>query len=289
MTDPRVEQIAAEYRSGNMDRRIFVERLIAVLGSYPLAQHFLETSGWAMSLLSPQESPAAGVESAAVKYPAEGATLQGYLSRPKTGGPFPGVLLIHENRGLNEHIRDVARRIAAQGFVVLAVDQLSRKGGTASFATPAEAAAALQAFADDPVRMDLDAAYEYLDSHAAVRRYRIAVWGFCWGGQRSFLYATANAALKAAVVFYGSPPPEEKLADIQCPVLGNYGETDTRITSTVPTVESAMKKLGKSYDAKVYPGAPHAFFNDTRRERYNEAAAKDAWARSIAFLKKSLG
>ena len=289
MTDSRLEKIAAEYRSGNMDRRIFLERLIAILGSYPLAHHFLETSGWAMSLLSPRESQAAGVDSIAIKYPGEGATLQGYLSRPKTGGPFPGVLLIHENRGLNEHIRDVARRIAAQGFVALAVDQLSRRGGTTSFATPEEATAAFQTLTDDQVLNDMDAAYEYLDSHAAVRRYRIAVWGFCWGGQRSFLYAAANAALKAAVVFYGSPPPEEKLADIQCPVLGNYGDTDTRITSTVPTVEAAMKKLGKSYDAKVYPGAPHAFFNDTNRERYNEAAAKDAWARSIAFLKKNLG
>ena len=289
MTDPRLEQIAAEYRAGNMDRRVFLERLIAVLGSYPLAHHFLETSGWALSLLSPQESLAAGVGSTAVKYPGEGATLQAYLSRPKAGGPFPGVLLIHENRGLNEHIRDVARRIAAQGFVVLAVDHLSRKGGTASFATPDEATASFQTLTDDQVLNDMDAAFEYLYSHAAARRDRIAVWGFCWGGQRSFLYATDNAALKAAVVFYGSPPPEEKLADIQCPVLGNYGETDTRITSTVPTVEATMKRLGKSYEAKVYPGAPHAFFNDTNRERYNEAAAKDAWARSIAFLKKNLG
>lgn len=289
MTDPRLEQIAAEYRSGKMDRRIFFERLIAVLGSYPLAHDFLETSGWARSLLSPQESQAAGVDSTPIKYPAEGATLQGHLSRPKTGGPFPGVLLIHDNRGLNEHIRDVARRIAAQGFAALAVDQLSRQGGAVSFTTPEEAAAAFPTLADAPVRMDVDAAYDYLTLRPAVRRDRIAVWGFCWGGRQAFLYATANAALKAAVVFYGSPPPEEKLADIQCPVLGNYGETDARITSTVPAVEAAMKKLGKSYDAKVYPGASRGFFNDANRARYHEAAAKDAWARTIAFLKKNLG
>ena len=289
MTDPRLEQIAAEYRSGKIHRRIFLERMIAVLGSYPLAHHFLETSGWAMSLLSPQESQAAGVDSTAVTYPGEGATLQGYLSRPQTGGPFPGVLLIHENRGLNEHIREVARRIAAQGFGVLAVDQLSRKGGTASFATPQDATAAFQTLPDDQVIEDMGAAYLYVTSHAAVRQARIGVIGFCWGGQRAFLYATANPNLEAAVVFYGSPPPEEKLADIQCPVLGNYGETDTRITSTVPTVEAVMKEMGKSYDAKVYPGAAHAFFNDTNRERYNEAAAKDAWVRTITFLKKNLG
>ena len=287
--DPRLEQLAGEYRSGKIHRRIFLERMIAVLGSCSLAQHFLETCGWALSLLSPQESQAAGVHSTAVTYPGEGATLQGYLSRPPTGGPFPGVLLIHENRGLNEHIRNVARRIAAQGFGVLAVDQLSRQGGTAAFATPEDATATFQALADDQVVEDMDAAYRYLTSHAAVQRDWIAVWGFCWGGQRAFLYATANPNLEAAVVFYGSPPPQEKLADIQCPILGNYGETDTRITSTVPTVEAAMKELGKSYDAKVYPGAAHAFFNDTNPQRYNEAAAKDAWARSIAFLKKNLG
>ena len=286
---PRLEQRAGEYRSGTISRRIFLERLIAVLGSCSLAQHFLETSGWALSLLSPQESQAAGVHSTAVVYPGEGATLQGYWSRPQTGGPFPGVLLIHENRGLNEHIRDVARRIGAQGYGVLAVDQLSRKGGTAAFATPQDATAAFQTLTDDQVIGDMGAAYLYVTSHAAVRQARIGVMGFCWGGQRAFLYATANPNLSAAVVFYATPPPEEKLADIQCPVLGNYGETDTRITSTVPTVEAAMKEMGKSYDAKVYPGAAHAFFNDTNRERYNEEPAQDAWARSISFLKKNLG
>src|SRR3990167_4063565 len=165
--DPRLEQIAAEYRSGKIDRRIFLERMIAVMGSYPLVHHFLETSGWSTSLLSPQESAAAGVESTAVKYPGEGATLEGYLSRPKGGGPHPAVLLIHENRGLNEHIRDVARRLAAQGYVVLAVDQLSRKGGTASFANPDAARDAFGTLNDDQVVQDMYAAYKYLQSNQA--------------------------------------------------------------------------------------------------------------------------
>lgn len=283
-----MEPIAAEYRSGRITRRIFIERMIAALGSYPLVHHFLETSGWAMSLLSPQESQAAGVESTMVKYPGEGATLQGYLSRPRDGGAFPAVILIHENRGLNEHIRDVARRIASQSFVVLAVDQLSRKGGTASFATPDDAREAFQTLSDDRVVSDLDAAYQYLNSHPAVPKDCIAAWGFCWGGARSFLYATANPQLKAAVVFYGTTPPEDKLAQIQCPVLANYGETDTRITSHVPETEVAMKRLGKSFDPKIYPGVSYAFFNDTGTN-YNEAAARDAWTRSMVFLQKSLG
>ncbi len=286
--DTKIETIVNDYRSRRIDRRGFMERLIAVVGSYPVAHHLLETSGLAMSLLSPAESETADVESTTVKYPGEGATLEGYLSRPKGAGPFPAVILIHENRGLNEHIRDVARRVASQGFVVLGVDQLSRKGGTASFESPDKAREAIQILTDDQVIGDLDAAHNYLQSHATVRKGQIAVMGFCWGGQRSFLYSTANPNLKAAVVFYGSTPAEERLQKIQCPVLANYGETDQRITSQVPATEAAMKKFGKSFDPKIYPGAAHAFFNDTGAN-YNEAAAKDAWTRTIQFLKKSVG
>jgi carboxymethylenebutenolidase len=285
--DAQLEAIAAEYRSGKINRRVFFERLIAVLGSYRLAHHLVETRGWALSLLSQAESASVGVESAAVKYPGEGATLEGYLSRPADGGPFPGVLVIHENRGLNDHIRDVARRVAAQGYVAVAPDQLSRKGGTASFATPGEATQAIGTLTDDDIVKDLDAAYEYLESHAAVRKGRIGAVGFCWGGQRTFLYATANPNLKAAVVFYGTTPPEDKLKKIQCPVLANYGETDQRITSKVPETAELMKNYSKSYDPKIYPGAAHAFFNDTGAN-YNEAAAQDAWARTLDFLKKNL-
>ncbi|MBI4460586.1 MAG: dienelactone hydrolase family protein [Acidobacteria bacterium] len=285
--DRRLTELAEEYRSGEIDRRVFLERLIVVLGSYPLAHHWLETSGWAMSLLSQAESANMNVDAAMVKYPGEGATLEGYFTHPKGSGPFPAVILIHENRGLNEHTRDVARRLAAEGFATLAVDQLSRQGGTASFATPDDANAAFRNVTDDQVVKDLDAAYDYLQSQPVVRRDRIGVMGFCWGGQRSFLYATHNANLRAAVVFYGSAPPEERMRDITAPILGNYGETDERITSQVPAVAEKLKQLGKSYDYKIYPGAPHAFFNDTG-DRYNEAAAKDAWPRTLQFLKQHL-
>jgi carboxymethylenebutenolidase len=276
-----------------------MERLITVFGSYLLAHHFLETSGWAESLVSPQESQARNdpaeavsfrVESTDVTFPGEGATLRGYLSRPQQredGGPFPGVLLIHENRGLNDHIRDVARRLAAEGFVVLAVDQLSRQGGTGSFPSPDDAGAAFRTLKDEQVVQDLDAAYQYLNSHALAQADHVGVMGFCWGGQRAFLYATANPGLKATVVFYGSPPPEDKLASIESPVLGIYGENDSRVTSTVAATDAAMKHLGKSYEAKVYPGAEHAFFNETG-PRYNESAAQDAWTRALGFLKQNL-
>ncbi len=286
--DPRIEQIVQTYQSGKINRRVFFERLIVVVGAYPLAHHLLETSGMAMSVLSQVESEAASVESTAVKYPGEGVTLEGYLSRPRGTGPYPAVIVIHENRGLNDHIRDVARRLASQDYVALAVDLLSRQGGTGSMADPDAARAAFRSVSDDDVAQDLNSAYNYLQSQSLVRQGQTGVIGFCWGGQRSFLYATANPNLKAAVVFYGATPPEDAMAKIQCPVLANYGETDQRITSRVPETEKAMRRLGKSYDFKIYPGAGHAFFNDTG-VRYDEAAAADAWTRTLAFFKKNLG
>ncbi len=286
--DPRIESIVQSYQERKINRRLFFERLIAVVGAYPLAHHLLETSGMAMSVLSQAESEALNVESTAVKYPGEGVTLEGYLSRPRETGTYPAVIVIHENRGLNDHIRDVARRVASEGYVALAVDMLSRQGGTASMADPDAARAAFRNVTNDDMVRDLNSAYDYLQSHAMVRQGQTGVIGFCWGGQRSFLYATANPNLKAAVVFYGATPPEDAMAKIQCPVLANYGETDQRITSRVPETEAAMRRLGKSYDFKIYPGAGHAFFNDTS-DRYDESAAEDAWNRTLAFFKNNLG
>ena len=222
--DTRIESIVTEYRSGAINRRVFFERLIAVVGTYKLAHHLLEQTGLAMALLSPAESDNANVDSTAVKFPGDGATLEGYLSRPKGNGPFPGIILIHENRGLNDHIRDVARRLAGQGYATLAPDLLSRLGGTASFATPDDAVKAFQNVKDDDVVRDLNSAYEYLNKNLTVKKDTIAVMGFCWGGQRSFLYATANPKLKAAVVFYGTPPSDDKMAQIHCPALSNRYE-----------------------------------------------------------------
>jgi carboxymethylenebutenolidase len=294
MPDPRLTQLARfskEFRAGRISRRVFIERLIALLGSSALAQYYLESSGWAETLLSPQEpapepEPPA-VESSAVTIPGEGATLLGYFSRPQQGKPLPGLLLIHEDRGLNDHIRDVARRLAAEGYFVLAVDQLSRQGGAAAFLSPEETAAACGKVSDEDVIRDLEATASYLVSHPMVQPDRIGVMGFGWGGERAFLYATVNPTLKAAVVFYGGPPPEDSLSSIAAPVLGNYARNDAPVTSTVAATQAAMQRLGKSFDAKIYPAADQAFFNDTSPS-YDEAAAQDAWTRTLAFLKKHL-
>jgi carboxymethylenebutenolidase len=214
--------------------------------------------------------------------------LSGYLSKPKKKGRYPAIIVIHENRGLNDHTRDVARRFAAEGYVALAADALSRKGGTAAMDTPEKVRQAFASIPPSDVMKDLNAGLAFLNTHGGVKKGKLASIGFCWGGARSFLLAAESNELKAAVVFYGSAPNEETLAKIHAPVFGIYGEADTRITAAVPQVAETMKKHGKKFEYKIYPGAQHAFFNDTNPQRYNAEAANDAWVMTLAFLKRSL-
>lgn len=287
MTDG-MKTIIDEYRAGTLDRRAFFARLIALTGSMAAAHLLLETSGLASTLVSDIESQQKKVSSETVNYKSgDGANLSGYLSTPQGKAKSPAVLVIHENRGLNDHTRDVARRFAAAGFVALAPDILARKGGTASMTSSDQAREAIGAIPAEQAIGDLKSALQYLDAHKRVRRGQLGSVGFCWGGARSFTLATESERLRAAVVFYGSAPAPEKLPQVRCPVLGLYGETDERITSRVPEVAEALKKAGKRFEYKIYAGAGHAFFNDTG-ERYHAEAAKDAWQRTLAFLKANL-
>lgn len=295
------ESLISGYQSHALSRRELLTRLITVTGSMAATHLLLESSGLAQTV-SERESREAKVSSSEIQYASGDQQIGAYLSLPQdaavmmteakgvapTAPQFPAVIVIHENRGLNEHTRDVARRFAAEGFVALAPDLLSRKGGTASMKTPDEARAAITSLPAEDAIADLKAALSFLDAHAQVQNGKLSAVGFCWGGARSFTLATEDARLRAAVVFYGSTPPVESLAQIHCPVLGLYGETDERITSRVPETEAAMKAAGKSFEFKVYAGAGHAFFNDAG-ERYNEEAAKDAWARTLKFLRANLG
>ena len=283
-----VDSAVDAYRRGALDRRAFMARLIGLTGSMAAAHLLLESSGMAATLVSEIESKQAQVTSETVSYQsAGGVSVSGYLSTPAGKDRRSAVVVIHENRGLNDHTRDVARRFAAEGFVALAPDLLSRKGGTGSMESPDKAREALGTIPAEDSMTDLKAGLAYLDKHARVRGGRLGSVGFCWGGARSFTLAAESERLRAAVVFYGSAPPPEKLAQVRAPVLGLYGETDERITSRVPEVAEALKKAGKQFEYKIYTGAGHAFFNDTG-ERYNAEAAKDAWARTLAFLREHL-
>jgi carboxymethylenebutenolidase len=282
---PQIESALERYRSGELNRRDLITTLNRLLGGYAVTQLFLESSGIAPGLLSAQESAQRNVDSETVHYAGSTGQIEAYLSRPRGAGPHPAILVIHENRGLNDHTRDVARRFAAEGLVALAPDALSRKGTTSKMASVDDARNAIGTLTPTEIVDDLKSAWRYLEGHKQVDKRKISSVGFCWGGARSFTLATEIPALYRAIVFYGSPPPEERLASIQCPVLGLYGEKDARITSTVPATAAAMKRLGKRFDYKIYPGADHAFFNDTG-PRYQGEAAKDAWSRTLAFLRQ---
>jgi len=229
-----------------------------------------------------------GLTSEIVQFPGKAGNVNGYLSCPKNGSKLGAVIVIHENRGLVDHIQDVARRFAKDGFAALAVDLLSRSGGTGQYKTPEEAIAAIGKLGKDGVEDDLHSAVAYLKKLSFVNG-KIGVVGYCWGGGQSLNFATKCRDLNGAVIYYGrNPDPLDSVQNIPCPVLGNYGEDDPNIMPGVEPLKAALTKYGKSVDIKTYPGAKHAFNNNTNADRYHPEAAKDAWGRTVNFFKKNL-
>lgn len=229
-----------------------------------------------------------GLVSEMVGFPGKAGSVKAYLSCPKDGKNLGAVIVIHENRGLVDHIKDVARRFAKDGFAALAVDLLSRSGGSDQYKGGEEAIQAIGKVTQDSVVEDLSSAVAYVKKLQFVNG-RVGVVGYCWGGGQSLNFSTKCKELSAGVVYYGrNPNPLDLVQNIPCPVLGNYGEDDPNIMPGVEPLKEALKKYGKSFDIKVYPGAKHAFNNNTNAERYHPEAAKDAWARTVNFFKKNL-
>jgi carboxymethylenebutenolidase len=229
-----------------------------------------------------------GLTSEMVDYPGKAGSVKAYLSRPKGGAKLGAVIVIHENRGLVDHIKDVARRFAKDGFVALAPDLLSRLGGSDQYKGGQEAIDAIKNVTNDMVVEDLTGAVDYLKKLNYVNG-RVGVVGYCWGGGQSLNFATKCKDLNAAVVYYGrNPNPLDLVQNISCSLMGNYGEDDANIMPGVAPLQEALKKYGKNFDIKVFPGAKHAFNNNTNADRYHPDAAKDAWARTASFYKKNL-
>jgi carboxymethylenebutenolidase len=226
------------------------------------------------------------IEAGPAEFPGQGATLLGYLARPKGDGPFPVVLVCHENRGLTEHIRDVARRLAKAGYVALAVDLLSRQGGTEAVGS-GNVPGALGNTSPDQFVQDFLSGWQYLQSQPYAQAELVGMVGFCFGGGVTWLMATRMPELKAAVPFYGPHPAVADVPNINAAVLGIYGELDQRINQGIPAIEAAMQQNNKIYEKVIYPGADHAFHNDTG-SRYNADAAQDAWARTLEWFGKYL-
>jgi carboxymethylenebutenolidase len=286
----KLKELLREYEEGKISRRDFMRQAVITTGSLAAANSLIGG-------LLPRDSYAAQVApndrdvlTHNVTYEGKAGLVAGYLARPTKSGQYPGLLVIHENRGLDDHVRDVARRFAKAGYVALAPDFLSRQGGTMKANPKGEGLPNIRELApSQEVVEDAEAGIKYLRVLPDVRRDRMGVVGFCWGGGMAFITATQIPALRATVVYYGaSPSPLDLVKDIQGPVMAHYGEKDPNINKGIPDTEAAMKKYHKVYDYKIYPGAQHAFNNDSNPERYDARAAKEAWERTMEFFKKNL-
>jgi carboxymethylenebutenolidase len=211
----------------------------------------------------------------------------GYFARPaQASGPLPGLVVVHENRGLNPHIEDVARRAALEGFVALAPDFLSAAGGTP--ADPEKAREMIGALSPEEAVADARRAVAWLAEQDGVNG-KVGIVGFCWGGGIVGQVAVSEPELDAGVVFYGRTPPTESVPNIKAPLLLHYAGLDERINADVPAFREALDKAGLRYELHLYEGANHAFHNDTSAARYSAEAAKIAWSRTVEFLKRELG
>jgi carboxymethylenebutenolidase len=218
-----------------------------------------------------------------IRYLGETGDINAHQARPKGSGKHPGVVAIHEIWGLNPHIEDVTRRIAAEGFLTVAPDALTPLGGSPANAD--DARAMMQKLDSEKTIKNFVAAVKYLQTHPQSTG-EVGVTGFCWGGGLTNQVAV-NSDVKAAVPFYGMQPKPEDVHKIKASMLIHYAEDDERINAGIPVFEAELKKAGVDYSIYMYEGAKHAFFNDTS-PRYNEAASKLAWRRSIDFFKKKL-
>lgn len=227
-----------------------------------------------------------------VELDSDGRKLSCFVVYPEKSSNTQAVILLHENRGLNDWARSAADQLAARGFLVIAPDLLSDFEGkhrTSDHANSDDARTALYKLDPDQITRDLNAAFDYVKSLPSCTGV-VSVMGFCWGGSQSFRYASNNPNLKAALVFYGTAPTDEtSIARIQCPVYGFYGEDDQRVNATIEPTAALMAKTGKKYDAVIYKGAGHAFMrrgdDPAEPEKANVKARKMAWKRVTKILK----
>lgn len=278
----RLIDLYDEYTHRPLDRRVFLERLTALAGSTAAAQAFL-------AVIEPNYAQAAVVAADDARIGtaalAPSPELKGYLAYPKAKGPEIKdnlVIVIHENRGLNPHIEDVARSAALAGFHAFAPDFLTPYGGT-----PKDEDQARDMFAKIDMARVVRSASEVIASFKQ-KNVKVGAVGFCWGGGAVNLIATAAPGLDAGVSFYGVAPKLEDVPKIKASMMMHYASLDARVNATKEPYETALKAAGVAYQSFMYEGANHAFHNDTSPERYVEAAAKLAWQRSMDLFKQKL-
>ncbi|MGI6856697.1 dienelactone hydrolase family protein [Mesorhizobium sp. 1B3] len=276
-----------EYTHLTLDRRGFMEKLTKLAGSGAAAAAIvplLAANSARAAVVAEDDERVKGEE---VSYPGGAGEMKGYLVRPADAtGKLPGVIVIHENRGLNPHIRDVTRRIALEGFLALAPDFLAPYGGT-----PTDEDKARDMFSTlDPARTIADAvaSVAFLKSNEGGNG-KVGAVGFCWGGGMVNMLAVNDPDLDAAVAYYGAQPKDAAaIAKIKAPLLLHYAGRDERINAGIEAYKKELDVAGKEYQVFVYEDVQHAFNNDTSEARYNKEAADLAWGRTVAFLKEKL-
>jgi len=316
------DEFAEDYTEGRLSRREALKLITSVTGSLIAANSILAActprEETATSAATPTEEPtapptessaasptaeSAPTESSApftaygtvppddpaviageIQLPAADTNLMGYLARPSRETAAPLILVCHENRGLTPHIQDVTRRVAKAGYVGLAVDLLSRQGGTAAVGS-GNVPGALGNIDPDQFVEDFKSGWRYLQGQSFAQAEKVGMTGFCFGGGVTWRVATQMPELLAAVPFYGPAPEVSDVSNIRAAVLAIYGELDSRINSSIPTIEQAMQENNKIYEKIIYPNADHAFHNDTG-SRYDPQAAKDAWEHTLAWFEK---
>lgn len=310
--DEKISKFYNQYRHGNIGRRDFLWKLSLYAGGTAAAMALipvLEKSYLRASVLpgifpdpvqnrgkgftgNPSNPPGmvqddTGLVTGFINYPGATGDVRAYMARPKAERRYPAVIVIHENRGLQPHIMDVNRRMAREGFLSLAPDALSPLGGTPEDDDITKALQMNRELDYDHAVKNFVAAVKYLETHP-LSNGNVGCTGFCWGGAMTNQVAVNAPSLKAAVPYYGSVPPAERVPEIEAAIMAHYASDDARINDGIKGFEEALKKAGKEYRIHIYEGTQHAFNNDTNPDRYHPEAAKLAWERTVAFFKEKL-
>lgn len=284
--DQRIIRLYDEYTHAPLPRRVFLKRLATLTGSTAAATALLpllENNYAQASIVAPNDER---ISTGVVSYPTDNGDIAAFIAMPKAAGKYPAVLVIHENRGLNPHIRDIARRLAVDGFLAMAPDMLSSMGGTPE---DQDKAREMIGELNGPTTVrGLVAGADFLGDHAHSTG-KVGCVGFCWGGAMANWVAVHKPDLLAAVPFYGRQPSAEDAAMIKAKLQLHYAGMDDRVNAGIADYEAALKNAGVDYELHIYEGANHAFNNDTNEARYHPEAAKLAWGRTVDFLKANLG
>lgn len=282
--DQQIINLYDEYTHAPLSRDEFLRRLILLTGSTAAAMMILPKIE--VNAANARVTSDAELFTERITYPGINGKMEAYIARPKAEEKYPAVLVIHENRGLNAHIEDVSRRVAEAGFLAMAPNALSPLGGTP--ANEDEARAKFQELKPADSLQNFIKAFDYLKGRKDSNGHFGCV-GFCWGGAMANNLAVNVPELMAAVAFYGRQPEAVDVPRIKAALQLHYGALDERVNAGIPAFEQALKQNKVDYEIYMYEGANHAFHNDTAPSRYNEAAAKLAWKRTVDFLKKQLG